>query len=868
MPRKDRKQKQPEGNKLDDAEEKKEEKRSIDLKSLQVSSVLADSYIPKAWRVINEIPVHFTYSFFHQEAEGPPTPLVPFTPACFCEHKHPTIFPRRHVMPELYHVIMNRRNGGTWSPPPIQFPSDRNFVYGKVMKLDMYAAAWERVLTTERFHLLHLFEKYSQYNVALSLKGVNATLSVQGIADFKPPIEVGDIVLVRPMRVEPSVEVQSRVLSVDRSNGGMVTFSWDETFWKTRHPNVKKTRYTVRFIPSTKRMEATLTALDWMKSSAQPALFATLLFPQDQSSPELPQFQPQQYPTQVDWHRLNIPQRTFVSQLMSRTRHPQTDQFVRAPLILTGPAGTGKTGTLLSALHMILHEGQTNGETYRILVCTPSHTACNIITRRLGEHLESDQLFRLMAPDRPVATVPIDILQFTRQDANTGRFIMPVSMSELLNKRVIVCTTTDASLLYNAGLTNLQLMIQRHCFKTYLQHESEQYGLPVTIHHDQGNWPCCHFTHFFLDEAAQATEPEIMIPLSVVLDYLPGSRKVEIALVGDPRQLSPDAYSCSLLRSSLMERLLQRSGDVQMLGQNRVSMTDWISFSMGTDLQLSNFLTINYRGHASFLMMPSVLFYWDKLQAAPAYDTSAEQYWCNRLRQVEKLRDEVTLSLKSEDPQLEYKKQLKWPIHLCTVDGTDVSETLRTAATVNTWYNAQEARQVREIVECLVLKGGVQTNDIGVMAPFRGQVVHIRKLLRDANLAAINVGTIEDFQSVEFPVCILSLTRATPDFVDQDVDQRAGMFRQPKRANVALTRAENLLIVVGNSETMLADPVWKQFLYFCSRNGLHFGELSENHTVSEMMYRVARQSNAGNGEETNDGDVFVLVSSLETTLRM
>ena len=40
-----------------------------------------------------------------------------------------------------------------------------------------------------------------------------------------------------------------------------------------------------------------------------------------------------------------------------------------------------------------------------------------------------------------------------------------------------------------------------------------------------------HFTQLFIDEAAQATEPETLIPLSLVMDPLGAHCKVEIALV-------------------------------------------------------------------------------------------------------------------------------------------------------------------------------------------------------------------------------------------------------------------------------------------------------------------------------------------------
>ena len=55
-----------------------------------------------------------------------------------------------------------------------------------------------------------------------------------------------------------------------------------------------------------------------------------------------------------------------------------------------------------------------------------------------------------------------------------------------------------------------------------------------------------------------------------------------------------------------------------MLGPSLGQMDDWLTYSLIRDVQeqLAIFLTRNYRGHPAFLMMPSVLFYSDKLQSA------------------------------------------------------------------------------------------------------------------------------------------------------------------------------------------------------------------------------------------------------------
>jgi superfamily I DNA and/or RNA helicase len=81
-----------------------------------------------------------------------------------------------------------------------------------------------------------------------------------------------------------------------------------------------------------------------------------------------------------------------------------------------------------------------------------------------------------------------------------------------------------------------------------------------------------------------------------------------------------------------------------------------------------------------------------------------------------------------------------------------------------------------------------------------GQVVLLRQYLRKKNFFDVNVGTIENYQGVEQDVIIFSLTRSNPLFVHHDIKKRMGVFGEVryKQANVALTRAENLFIMVGN----------------------------------------------------------------------
>lgn len=59
------------------------------------------------------------------------------------------------------------------------------------------------------------------------------------------------------------------------------------------------------------------------------------------------------------------------------------------------------------------------------------------------------------------------------------------------------------------------------------------------------NFPLGHFTHIFVDEASQATEPETLVTLANLLDVNKGG---QLVLAGDPKQLGP------ILRSPLARK--------------------------------------------------------------------------------------------------------------------------------------------------------------------------------------------------------------------------------------------------------------------------------------------------------------------------
>lgn len=80
-----------------------------------------------------------------------------------------------------------------------------------------------------------------------------------------------------------------------------------------------------------------------------------------------------------------------------------------------------------------------------------------------------------------------------------------------------------------------------------------------------------------------------------------------------------------------------------------------------------------------------------------------------------------------------------------------------------------------------------------------------------------------------------------------------GFLDNPKRLNVALTRAQTLLIVLGNVNTLWIDSLWRKFIDFCDENGL-IGYIGED---KEEFFQK---------KDVNLKDVFKNASDLTTNV--
>ncbi|XP_076709511.2 RNA helicase Mov10l1 isoform X3 [Callospermophilus lateralis] len=363
---------------------------------------------------------------------------------------------------------------------------------------------------------------------------------------------------------------------------------------------------------------------------------------------------------------LNENQKLAVRRILSGDCRP-------LPYVLFGPPGTGKTVTIIEAVLQV-HYALPDS---RILVCAPSNSAADLVCLRLHE----SKMLRPAAMVRVNATCRFEetIIDAIKPYCRDGEDIWRASRF-----RIIITTCSSAGLFYQIGV---------------------RVG---------------HFTHVFVDEAGQASEPECLIPLGLISDV-----NGQIVLAGDPMQLGPVIKSRLAmaygLNVSMLERLMSRPAYLR----------DESAFGAcgAYNPLLVTKLVKNYRSHSALLALPSRLFYHRELEV------------CADPKVVTSLLGWEKLPKKG------------FPLIFHGVRGSEARE-----GRSPSWFNPAEAVQVMRYC-CLLARSvssQVSARDIGVITPYRKQVEKIKILLRNVDLMDIKVGSVEEFQGQEYLVIVIS----------------------------------------------------------------------------------------------------------------
>lgn len=268
------------------------------------------------------------------------------------------------------------------------------------------------------------------------------------------------------------------------------------------------------------------------------------------------------------------------------------------------------------------------------------------------------------------------------------------------------------------------------------------------------NYPS--FDMVIIDEASKSTPPDIILPML---------KAKKIVLVGDHKQLPPfidsDAYDelenddpqlKQLIRISLFEELYEKAGD-----------------------SMKTMLFRQYRMHRDIAALINQ-FYMDT--DAGRLESPASEFKKHCCQGLEISEDNHVL----------------WYETPC---GEDYYERQRNKS----FYNVYETECVKKIL-CILEKNLTENGckkSIGIITFYDAQVKLIEETIVNSGFykrfghLSIRIGSVDKFQGMEEDIIILSFVRNNPGHM-------IGFAKDSRRINVAMSRARELLIIVGSYE--------------------------------------------------------------------
>lgn len=426
--------------------------------------------------------------------------------------------------------------------------------------------------------------------------------------------------------------------------------------------------------------------------------------------------------------------------------------------IIHGPPGTGKTTTMVMAIrHTLRSEKQ-------VLVCAPSNSAVDLLTERLGQ-------------------VGVDVVRMGH----------PARISDELQKH-----TVDYKVSRHQGYPELkrykreadQLREKAFKFKRKFGYEErkqrqelikesrmlkkqvrqlEDFILKDTM--NKAQVICCtlvgaagkllykkEFNTLFIDEAAQALEPACWIPIA---------KAKRVIFAGDHCQLPPTIKSFQAAKKGLAQTLFEKTIERQ---------------------EVDVLLEVQYRMLNEIMDFPSLKFYDGRLKA---HESVEHDYLCQR----------------DMDPALTL------PLEFIDTAGMGYDEKYNTES--KSTCNPEEAGLLlRRLVQFAngIDQQGMNIPSIGIITPYREQVIYLRRSIRNHPelaplLDSITIDTVDAFQGRERQVICISLVRSNDR-------SEIGFLADIRRMNVAMTRARQKLIMIGDSATLGNNEFYRDLLEY------------------------------------------------------
>ncbi|MEH1838643.1 MAG: translation initiation factor IF-2 N-terminal domain-containing protein [Nostoc sp.] len=263
------------------------------------------------------------------------------------------------------------------------------------------------------------------------------------------------------------------------------------------------------------------------------------------------------------------------------------------------------------------------------------------------------------------------------------------------------------------------------------------------------------FDVVIIDEVSKCTPPELLIPA------LKGKKLV---MVGDHRQLPP------MLDTSTLEEVAQTIGNTRDELQFLEESLFKSQFESANE-SIKQMLTTQYRMHP-FIMGAINQFYNGKLESGILEpDTKRAHHLAGEI--IQESQHLIWVKTPIENQFLEQR------------NGTS-------------YFNTQEIDAIERLCQqfetswASKVVNGEPKKEIAVITFYGAQLIKIDERLQSELFPSLEIrtGTVDRFQGMERPVVIVSMVR-------NNSKGDVGFAKKPERVNVAFSRAQELLIIVG-----------------------------------------------------------------------
>ena len=281
------------------------------------------------------------------------------------------------------------------------------------------------------------------------------------------------------------------------------------------------------------------------------------------------------------------------------------------------------------------------------------------------------------------------------------------------------------------------------------------------------------FMAVIIDEASQAIELDCLLPLLPFPSESAGTGTKMCVLVGDTKQLPP--FEDMRTDSRLIEK--------GMMGR----LVEYYEHCSNNCIRLKT----QYRMHPAISDFPAQAFY-------SGY--------------IENHNSVYNPTVFDKTYHFDARGRFGALTFIDTSRLTDLAESY---GVVKSMYNRCELKIVQDLVVALVrLHGSVLGKGVVILGPYSRQLEILKaesSEISEFKDASVVNSTVDSMRGDESDILILTTVRSSEE-------RRLGFLVDYRRLNVGLTRARYSLIIIGDSETLEADSVWRSLITKCRKS--------------------------------------------------